>query len=117
LSAVARYLIKLNKDVEILCAGNNNLFSLEDSVCAGMLIEELTKKKKSAQVSDSSAAALALYEKFGRDIFEMLKATEHGKKLLENEFESDVEYCSRYNSTKSIPLFDGKTIKLADTRK
>ena len=114
LSAVARYLVKLNKDVEILCAGDNNLFSLEDSVCAGMLIGELTKKKKSIKVSDSSAAAFALYEKFGKNIFDMLKNTEHGKKLLENNFEDDVEFCSKYNSTKSIPHFDGKSIRLTD---
>ena len=117
LSSVARYLVKLNQDVEILCAGNNNLFSLEDSVCAGMLVGELKKRKKSAEVSDSSAAAYALFEKFGNDIFEMLKNTEHGKKLLENGFEKDVEFCGKYNSTKSIPCFDGKSIKLADIKK
>ena len=117
LSAVARYIIKLNSDVEILCAGNNNLFSLEDSVCAGMLIGELTRRKKSIKVSDSSAAAFALYEKFGTDIFDMLKNTEHGKKLLENDFAKDVEFCSKLNSTKNIPCFDGKSIRLADSIK
>ena len=41
LNALAKHLKKLNEDVIILCSGNNNLFNLEDSVCAGMLINEL----------------------------------------------------------------------------
>lgn len=113
LSAVVRYLIKLKKNVEVLCAGNNNLFSLEDSVCAGMLINELKMKRKNLEISESAEAAIALYEKFGSDIITMLKNTEHGRRLIDNEFENDVEFCSRYNSTKKIPCFDGKTIKLS----
>src|SRR4030066_242814 len=41
LKALAKHLKKLNEDVIILCSGNNNFFSLEDSVCAGMLISEM----------------------------------------------------------------------------
>lgn len=112
LKAVADHLAKLNSDVEILCAGNNNRFSLEDSACAGMLIEEMRKKETNVELSDSSLAALALYNEFGTNILEMLKHSEHGKKLLENGFEKDLEYCSNYSVTSSIPSFDGNTLKL-----
>ena len=112
LRAIADHLAKLNSDIEILCAGNNNHFSLEDSACAGMLIEEMRKKDFNVELSDSSLAALALYNEFGTNILEMLKHSEHGKKLLENGFEKDLEYCSNYNVTSSIPAFDGNTLKL-----
>jgi 2-phosphosulfolactate phosphatase len=111
LSAVVKHLTSLNKDVEILCAGNNNLFSLEDSVCAGMLIAKLKKKSKNLEYSDSGSAALVLFERFGENIFEMLKNSEHGKKLLENGFEKDVKYCSEQNISKCIPTMDGKVLK------
>ena len=114
LRAVADQLAKLNNDVEILCAGNYNRFSLEDSVCSGMLIEEMRKKDISIGLSDSSLAALAIYERFGLNILEMLKHSEHGKKLLQNGFERDLEYCSRYSVTSTIPYFDGKTLKVLD---
>jgi 2-phosphosulfolactate phosphatase len=116
LSAVAKHLIKLNNDVEILCAANNNHFSLEDSVCAGKLIEEIKKKKKKTELSDSAAAAFAIYERFGNGIFEMLKNTEHGKKLLENGFENDLEFCSGLNIISGIPYFDGTALKLLDSK-
>ncbi|UCH65496.1 MAG: 2-phosphosulfolactate phosphatase [Ignavibacterium sp.] len=112
LRAVADHLTKLNNDIEILCAGNNTRFSLEDSACAGMLIEEMRKKHFEVELSDSSLAALALYNEFGTNILEMLKHSEHGKKLLENGFEKDLEYCSNYSVTSSIPSFEGNTLKL-----
>jgi 2-phosphosulfolactate phosphatase len=114
LRAVADHLAKLNNDIEILCAGNDNRFSLEDSVCSGMLIEEMRKMDINIELSDSSLAAIALYEKFGINILEMLKHSEHGKKLLQNGFEGDLEYCSKYSVTSTIPSFDGKTLKLLD---
>jgi 2-phosphosulfolactate phosphatase len=117
LSSVARYLIRLKNDVEILCAGNNNNFSLEDSVCAGKLIEEINKKKKNIKVSDSSAAAFALYERYGDNILEMLKNTEQGKKLIENGFEKDLEFCSALNIHSILPYFDGIKLKSLELKK
>lgn len=112
LLGVAQHLIKLNEDVEILCAGHNNFFSLEDTVCAGMLIARTKRLSRSVKISDSAKAAMALYEKFGENILEMLENTEHGKRLIQNGFKKDIEYCSRYNITKNIPAFDGYTLKL-----
>lgn len=112
LSATTKHLIKLNENIEILCAGNNNLFSLEDSVCSGMLINEIVKMNSKVELSDSSLAALAIYETFGSNIYEMLLNTEHGKKLIQNGFESDIEYCSRCDITSNIPYFKSNTLKL-----
>jgi len=111
LSAVSKHLINVNKDVEILCAGNDNLFSLEDSVCAGKLIKKIKKKNKKLEISDSGSAAVALCDRFGDDIFTMLKNSEHGQILLENGFEKDVKYCSEINNSTCIPVMDGKVIK------
>lgn len=116
LLGMAQHLVKLNKDVEILCAGHNNLFSLEDTVCAGMLVGRIKRLNRSAKISDSSRAAQALYEKFGDDIYKMLENTEHGKRLIQNGFKNDMEYCSRYNNTKNIPYFDGNALKLLDQK-
>ncbi|MFC2103272.1 2-phosphosulfolactate phosphatase [Bacteroidota bacterium] len=111
LSSVVKHLISLNRDIEILCAGNNNLFSLEDSVCAGKLIAKLKKKNKKIEITDSGSAALALFDRFGENIFNMLKNTEHGVKLAENGFEKDVKYCSENNTSDCIPSMDGKVLR------
>jgi 2-phosphosulfolactate phosphatase len=116
LLGMAQHLVKLNKDVEILCAGHNNLFSLEDTVCAGMLVERIKRLNRSAKISDSSIAAQVLYEKFGDNILKILENAEHGKRLIQNGFKKDIEYCSHYNITKNIPYFDGNALRLLDQK-
>lgn len=111
LSAVAKHLAEIEKDVEILCAGRNNLFSLEDSVCAGRLTKEIMALNKELILNDSALAAISLDDKFGSDLVEMMKQCEHGKILLENGFEKDIEFCGQLNSMEIIPIFKNGTVK------
>ncbi len=111
LKAIAEHLLKLGKDFVILCAGNNNFFSLEDAVCAGLLVEQFSKIKKDVVISDSAKAALALNKSFGKNIFSMLKETEHGKLLVENGFEADLDFCNRLNTNSIIPYYVNSVLK------
>ena len=90
LAAIAKQLAKLNLDFEILCAGRNNSFSLEDSICAGKLILYMQELDQNLELTDSSNACLALNKSFGKDILKMLKNCDHGKLLIENGFEEDL---------------------------
>lgn len=111
LKAIAEKIIELNGDIEILCAGNNNLFSMEDTVCAGRLIEELKAIDNKIELSDSARAALALSKTFGKNILKMLQETEHGKLLLENGYDEDLILCSNLNSVNIIPVLNGNVLK------
>jgi len=112
LSAVANHLKQLNEDVIILCSGNNNFFSLEDSVCAGMLINELVNVNKNAGLTDSSKSALTLFKSFGKNIFRLLSETDHGELLITNGFESDLKACAELDSTEVIPYYSANVIKV-----
>ena len=112
LNAVAKHLVKLDTDFEILCAGRPNAFSMEDTVCAGKLISEIEKLKGSVELSDSSKAAAALSKSFGRSIVKMLKETEHGKILTDNGFDEDIDYCAKLNINEAVPYFSGNVLKL-----
>lgn len=112
LSAIANKIIALDKDIEILCSGRNNFFSLEDGICAGKLVTEILKSKEDAVLSDTSRAALALCKSFGKSIPKLLAETEHGKLLVENGFEEDIKYCSKLNTVEIIPSFSGNVIKI-----
>lgn len=111
LASVVEYLLELGNDVEILCSGRNNLFSLEDSVCAGKLVKEISKLNKDIVLNDSTLAAITLDDKFGSDVIDMMKNCEHGKILIENGFEKDIEFCGQLNATDIIPLFKSGTLK------
>ncbi|MBZ0199448.1 MAG: 2-phosphosulfolactate phosphatase [Ignavibacteriaceae bacterium] len=112
ISAVAKKLVELGKDIEVLCAGRNNAFALEDACCAGKLITEIAALKENIELTDSARAMQALHKSFGKSIFKMLKESEHGKLLIENGFEADVKFCSKLNSTDAVPSFMGNTLKL-----
>ena len=112
LKAVAKHLKKLNEDIVILCSGNNNFFSLEDSVCAGMLISELMTGTKKAELTDASTSALALFKSFGKNIFKMLSEADHGQLLITNGFEEDLKTCAELDSTDVIPFYSGNVLKV-----
>lgn len=112
LKTLAKHLRKLNEDVIVLCAGNNNFFSLEDSVCAGMLISELIAGAKKAELTDASTSALTLFKSFGKNIFKMLSETDHGQLLITNGFEEDLKACAELDSTDVIPFYSGNVLKV-----
>lgn len=111
MSAVAKHLLKLGNDCAVLCAGNNNLFSIEDSVCAGALIQEIIKLQKEVTLSDSARGALALNSSFGKNKLNILTESEHGKILAKNGFLKDLEFCSAESSTNIVPYYINSALK------
>jgi 2-phosphosulfolactate phosphatase len=112
LSAVANFLFNSDKDVEILCAGKNGGFCIEDTICAGMLISEIIKMGKQAILNDAAKVSVFLSKSYGDDLVKILTECEHGKLLIENGFEKDIEYCSNVGSIDLIPIFREGTIKI-----
>lgn len=114
LNAVVDRLLKINKDFEIICAGSNGFFNLEDSVCAGKIVSSVKKHRKNAVLTDAAEACLSLNEKYGKDIINLLQNTEHGKLLIENGFGSDLEICARQNNIATIPYYSSGSLKKLD---
>ena len=117
LSAIAEKLTKLGEDVQILCAGSNGMFSLEDTVCAGMLIKKLSEKNPEIQLSDSAQASVILADSFAADILKMLRESEHGKELIEAGFEEDLKLIAEIDSVPVTPYFDSDSLKLETEEK
>jgi 2-phosphosulfolactate phosphatase len=116
LTAVVDFIRDENKDFLFICAGRINTigyFSLEDAVCAGMMIQKLMKFESLELIlSDSAKAALALYKSFGRSILKMLKTCEHGKYLIEIGFTDDLKICAAVDSVPVLPVQIENKIKL-----
>lgn len=116
MSKVVEFISQVNDDFLIICAGNTtvaNGFSLEDAVCAGMMIQKLQQESKlELELTDSSHAADALYRSFGRSILKMLKNSDHGKYLAGIGFEEDLKVCAKVDSVPVLPILVGTSIKL-----
>jgi 2-phosphosulfolactate phosphatase len=116
LSTIVDYIQEENKDFLFICAGRMNSvghFSVEDAVCAGMIIQKLLKNEsQKIELSDSAKAANALYKTFGRSIIRMLRTSEHGKYLNEIGFGEDLKVCAAIDTIPVIPMLSGTVIKL-----
>ncbi|MFA3782496.1 2-phosphosulfolactate phosphatase [Melioribacteraceae bacterium 4301-Me] len=111
LSAIVKHLFNLDKDFLILCAGNSGAFSLEDTICAGRLVNDMLEINSSIEISDSAKAAVALNKTFGKNILKMLKESEHGQLLIQNGFADDLTYCANVDSIDIIPYYSTGVIK------
>ena len=111
ITAIANHLISLNTDVDLICSGRNNYLSLEDTVCAGMLISKLQKHYDNIDINDSAKVSLVLYEKYSDDIPSVLQDSDHGDILIKNGFEKDLEYCSKIDMFDTIPYYSNGVLK------
>ncbi|MCF8267915.1 MAG: 2-phosphosulfolactate phosphatase [Ignavibacteriales bacterium] len=111
LSAVARKVAEDNEDLIILTSGSNGMFCLEDTVCAGMLIDEISALTGKTFYSDSVIASCNLSAAYKGDLLKLLKECEHGKTLIEKNFMQDMEFCSRINSSETVPVLVSGAIR------
>lgn len=111
LSIIANFFGHSDKDIEILCAGKNGGFCIDDTICAGMLISEIIKIKKNAVLTDSAKVSVFLSKSYDKDLLKILSDCEHGKLLIENGFKEDVEYCSKVGTIDLIPIYHEGTVK------
>lgn len=102
--------ISKKEEVVILCSGNNGLFSFEDSVCAGDLINEIKSLGIDLELDDASKTCLFLYDKNKKRLNKMLAETEHGRKLIEGGFSEDIEFASQKNIFDIVPSYQKGTI-------
>ena len=107
------FIIRQPRDFVIMCSGTNGAFSLEDSVCAGMLVNSVVESKRAeVELADGALAAEKLSKSLGRNIPKMIGMGEHGRLLEGLGFGEDVKYCGIVNSVPVLPVLDGNVLTL-----
>lgn len=113
LQATSNYCSYFPGDVVLVCAGRAGQFSLEDSVCAGMIINSLKDIFSiESQKRDGNLTAQILYKKFGNNILDMLRKSQHGRYLENIGLGKDLEFCSRLDIFNIVPVFREGLISL-----
>ena len=94
------------KNIGIVCAGRNGEFSLEDTVCAGMLVEKLLAlaPANGAEEMELTDGAMALWHSFGPDITAVCQESTHGKILSGLGFDNDLFFCGEVNASSTVPV-------------
>ncbi len=113
IGALARRCLELDRDLLIFPSGDEGNFSLEDTICGGMLIELITEKaERHVTLSDASVCAKILYERFKDNLLEAFRLSRHGKELINRGFEEDLAYCARIDAIPLVPIFRDGVIKV-----
>lgn len=106
--AVCQMAKQHGKDILIVCAGTDGLFSLEDTLCAGLLIQ-LLKAEEEAEMTDSARGALLMYTEAKDKLIETAIDSRNGKRLYHLNRMDDIKYCFRIDSLHLVPQYrDGK---------
>ena len=113
ISAVATTLSDLNRDFIIVCSGRDGTFSIEDTVCAGMLLHLLQDQhRRELTFSDAAYAAFLLYKAHSKNILKMVRNSEHGKYLADIGFAEDLKQCAQVDVMGIVPRLMGSVIRL-----
>jgi 2-phosphosulfolactate phosphatase len=113
ITAAAEALAENPRDFTVLCSGNNGALSMEDTVCAGMLIDKVsTLADVETSLTDSSRAAVVLYKKFGKNTLKVVRTSDHGKYLHAIGYDADLDTCAAVDSTRVVPHLEGNSIKV-----
>ncbi|HOP07266.1 MAG TPA: 2-phosphosulfolactate phosphatase [candidate division Zixibacteria bacterium] len=112
-SSVARRVAEAGRDLMIVCAGREGHFSIEDTVCGGMLIHLLsTEYKLQPELNDAGSLSLLLYRTNSRAILRAIAQGEHGRFLSSIGFASDIETAADVDSMPVLPIMrDGRLVQ------
>ena len=114
-TAVADHLVGLShrgsRDIVIVCAGTEGRFSLDDGLCAGMLIE-LLKQQIEVETDDLGLLVTQYYQQNKTNLLGALSGCFHLKRLFTLGFYDDIRFCLETNCVTTVPVVqEGKITK------
>ena len=110
-NAAAVVSVITRNDIVIVCAGTEGNFSLDDGLCAGMLIE-LLKQKTEVETDDLGLLLTHYYNNSKANLLGALTGCFHLKRLFTLGFYDDIRFCLETNCVATVPVLrEGKIIK------
>lgn len=100
-SAVLDASLKDGGSVGILCAGLHGRAALDDTACAGLLVE-LLLRRGDAELQDGAVMALDVWRSGGRDMAAILRRSVHGRRILALGFEKDLACAGETDVSRSV---------------
>jgi 2-phosphosulfolactate phosphatase len=112
ISSVAEAVARAHQDTFIVCSGREGGFSIEDTLCGGMLIDQLNGNYGcDVTLNDAGVLARLLYSERKTSLHDAIAQGEHGRFLSSLGLDGDVDICSRLDSMPVLPVLkEGRLI-------
>ena len=103
--AVVNYLLEsCPETVWLVGSGWEGGFSLEDTVCAGAIANELLAATTVEVGNDEVVSAIALYRQWQDNLLELFHQASHGQRLLRLHCDEDLKYCASIDLLDILPI-------------
>ena len=109
--AVSSKAVKNEKDIIIVNAGTNGVFSMDDFITGGAIIDEILSEQD-YELTDIAKTALVIYRSH-KDIKSYVKGAAHYKILVDLGLEEDIDYCLQKDLFNIVPEYKDGIIKLS----
>jgi 2-phosphosulfolactate phosphatase len=104
-AAAAAWALAPERDVLLLCAGERGARSLEDYVCAGMLVERLTAAEPAASPAPEAERAADAARPYGKDIGRLAQDSSWARHLTSVGRGRDVAACLTLDTRTLVPVY------------
>lgn len=114
-SKLRRYLFSGSKNVLLVCSGWRNNPSVEDTLFAGKLADDLMRTNKYNFATDSASHAVLIYESAKNNLFDFIMDYSVRFREKIGQLSQDIRYCLKEDAANVIPVLkDGKFISLEE---
>lgn len=114
---VVDFIREIGSDVTIVCAGWRNRVSLEDTLCAGLLLYRLWDGSEPESVSDTAHIAFTQYLHDRKNMSLSILRCNHAQWLSRQGHGDDVDYCLQLDALPVLPYYqDSRLVLYEDAR-
>jgi 2-phosphosulfolactate phosphatase len=105
LGAAVAWALGHGRDVLVLCAGERGARSLEDHVCAGLIVDRLLAGEPTARPSPAAEAAQAEARPYGKDVGRLARDSSWARHLASRGRAADVAACLALDTSTLVPVY------------
>ena len=114
--AVADWLVARGEDCLIVCSGYEGIFSLEDAVCAGGIVERAVGRSGPLTLGDGARACRLLWREYATDLPRLLHEAGWGRRILAIGLGRDLDICAQLDVADVVPVMAGERIMADEPR-
>jgi 2-phosphosulfolactate phosphatase len=103
-AAVANWLVARGEDALIVCSGYEGTFSLEDSVCAGAIVDRAMTQSGRLILGDGARACQVLWTRYAPELARLLPDTAWGRHVVSIGLGPDLDLCAALDVTDAVPV-------------
>ncbi len=105
LGAVAAWAVARGRDVTVVCAGERGALSLEDHVCAGLLIDRLTRLADGATLTAAAEVAMKAGQQYEDGVARLAQDSAWARRLASRGRAADIAACLALDSVGLVPVY------------